>query len=186
MIANPEWIDLKPHSCLKILPRDLRIQAAITQQQKQVTLDFHLLGDLDEVKFPDMKAPTERMNNLWEHTCLEAFFAWDRHPYYWELNLSPSGDWNLYSFRKYRIGQKLERKVDSIVYQVSKWDSRQYRAAVTLDLEKILPSHPVQLEFSLTSVIETQVGSKSYWAFSHCGSQPDFHLRDSFVIHPQK
>jgi len=31
-------------------------------------------------------------------------------------------------------------------------------------------------------VIKLKNGEKSYWALAHRGKQPDFHLRESFVV----
>jgi hypothetical protein len=37
------------------------------------------------------------------------------------------------------------------------------------------------VEAALTAVIRTQQGSH-YFSLKHAGTQPDFHLRDSFVL----
>lgn len=37
------------------------------------------------------------------------------------------------------------------------------------------------IEVGITTVVKLASGEVSYWALVHCGKQPDFHLRDSFV-----
>ena len=39
-----------------------------------------------------------RRDGLWKATCFEAFLALPNQSRYWEINLSPNGDWAVYSF----------------------------------------------------------------------------------------
>ena len=50
----------------------------------------------------------QRRDGLWQHTCFEAFFGVLGSDDYWEFNLAPSGDWNVYRFAGYRAGQTPE------------------------------------------------------------------------------
>ena len=46
----------------------------------------------------------QRQDNLWRHTCFEVFLGRPGAKGYWELNIAPNGDWNLYQFSDYRSG----------------------------------------------------------------------------------
>ena len=48
----------------------------------------------------------QRCDRLWEHTCLEVFFGGPDSGAYGELNMSHSGDWNVYGFTAYRDGMR--------------------------------------------------------------------------------
>jgi hypothetical protein len=53
--------------------------------------------------------------------------------------------------------------------------------ALKLDLDKIVQADQV-LEAAISIVIKLKDGEVTYWALTHCGSQADFHRRDSFIV----
>src|SRR5215831_18468784 len=69
-----------------------------------LVLTYSLTGDLDAVLLPP-PAPPERTDELWRHTCFEAFLA-RAGAGYLEFNLSPSGQWAAYEFERYRVGMR--------------------------------------------------------------------------------
>ena len=77
-------------------------------------LTFNLQANHESDALKNLKASTgresskERQDNLWKHTCFEAFFARPDSEQYWELNVAPSGHWNLYQFDGYRSGGREE------------------------------------------------------------------------------
>lgn len=55
--------------------------------------------------------------------------------------------------------------------------------SLEIDLGKIV--RPEQkLEVAVSAVIKDIDGRMSYWALAHPGPQPDFHLRDGFILGP--
>ena len=60
-----------------------------------------LRGDIARLRIPEDCTP-ERTDQLWEHTCFEAFFAAHGESAYREFNFSPSGQWAAYAFKDYR------------------------------------------------------------------------------------
>jgi len=148
-----------------------------------LTLEYICSGDLLELLIPHEKESTSRLDNLWEHTCFEAFMTQNKGPEYWELNFSPSGDWNFYRFDDHRKGQSLEEKITNISSQIKTKTDQLFEAKVVLDLSAVFPGKSLSgIQLGLTAVIEELDHSKSYWALSHCGKQPDFHIRDSFTF----
>ena len=71
--------------------------------------DYTLHADLEQVRLPEAAAAGARTDELWRHTCFEAFIAaGDAGPYF-EFNFSPSGDWAAYRFSAYRAGMAQAR-----------------------------------------------------------------------------
>jgi len=79
--------------------------AADVQLTPGTTLVCHysLHGDMSQVRVPGARAG-RRADDLWKHTCFEAFVAADYTPGYFEFNFSPSLDWAAYRFADYRAG----------------------------------------------------------------------------------
>ncbi len=118
-----------------------------------------------------------RRDELWKSTCLEAFVLFAGGNYI-ELNFSPSGEWNAYSFDSYREGMKQEARLSaaSDFKSVKSGDplSANYLLSVKIDLAQAVKS-PQHFRLGLTSVIETDSGERSYWCLKHTGEKPDFH-----------
>jgi hypothetical protein len=137
-------------------------------------LRYCMTGDLAAVLIPEGKVG-ERCDRLWEHTCFEFFFGVPGDLGYWEVNLSPSGDWNCYRLTGYREGLVAEEKVGVVPFSV-------VRAQEALLLEVTFETADGPVELSVTAVVEGVDGRVGYWAVAHCGQEADFHRRDSFVV----
>ena len=150
----------------------------------QLQLQFRLQGPQEDLVCPSQTATAQRLDGLWQSTCLEAFFAVPGEPHYWEFNLSPSGDWNLYRLEEYRQGLRQEQGMGIRAISLEKevlGNAVQLKAEVALDLGETLRAEKT-LEGSLTAVIEQQGVGCSFWALEHCGEEADFHRRESFIL----
>lgn len=145
----------------------------------ELLIDFCFLGPLEMLLIPKAHKHPTRKDELWKHTCLEAFFCEDSSPStpYFEVNCSTSGDWNAYYFNSYRQGMSpaLNLNVQLTQHQCSH-DKALFRISIRGDI--IARIH----HLGVTAVVEFTEGSKSYYALKHAGSQPDFHLKESFNI----
>jgi hypothetical protein len=141
-----------------------------------LNLRYCMTGDLSAVLIPEGKVG-ERCDRLWEHTCFEFFFGIPGKKRYWEVNLSPSGDWNCYGLTDYREGLIAEEKVRSFPFSLLRAEQK-LQLEVAFDLRGLVPG---AVELSVTAVMEGFDGRLGYWAIAHCGQEADFHLRDSFV-----
>ena len=140
----------------------------------------------------------QRRDGLWQHTCFEAFIAAAGAPAYWEFNLSPLGDWNVYRFDGYRAGQCTESAYGQLPLRVigpraapPRGDCRLSAPGALLELELSCALPPMldntlragaALELGLTAVLETRGGELSYWALQHPGAEPDFHDRRGWLL----
>jgi hypothetical protein len=62
-----------------------------------LALTFVLQGDLASLRIPAQR-PCRRVDELWRHSCFEAFLMAGDGPGYREYNFSPSGEWAAYAF----------------------------------------------------------------------------------------
>ena len=151
-------------------------------------LTFNLQAKSESDALKDLKVTTaeslnneangERQDNLWKHTCFEAFFAKPDSEQYWELNVAPSGHWNLYQFDAYRSGGREEPEAS----HRQRPGNTMIRCCCGISLN-LAPwwTEPRLPELAITAVLETSTGALSYWALQHPGDKPDFHDRRSFL-----
>ncbi|WP_186540404.1 DOMON-like domain-containing protein [Synechococcus sp. BIOS-E4-1] len=121
----------------------------------------------------------QRLDNLWSHTCFEAFLARPGAKGYWEMNVSPNGDWNLYQFSDYRMGGMADPLAKAPVVNFS-MDRVGCLCTIQIPL-KPWWQHTEIPEIALTMVLEDQSGCLSYWALNHPRDKPDFHDRRGFL-----
>ena len=121
-----------------------------------------------------------RQDRLWEETCFELFLGAADSGEYWEINLSPSGHWNVYRFDRYREGMREERAFTSLPFDVRR-DPEALLLTAEIGIGKIVPEGK-DLAVGVAVVIGTIDGEKSHWAPVHPASRPDFHRRDGFAL----
>jgi hypothetical protein len=176
-----------PHPPDLTVSGQARLQAGhqASRQAGRLELSWRLAGDLDALVLPDPSETRRRCDGLWQTTCLEAFWGFAGQDAYWELNLAPSGDWNLYRLSHYR-GTLAPVALAAPPWQVRR-RAGELEVAVELDLGEVAGGDEsgvagLPLEVSLTAVIEQVGQGVSYWALAHTGAEPDFHRRDSFGL----
>ncbi|HVK61552.1 MAG TPA: DOMON-like domain-containing protein [Bdellovibrionales bacterium] len=148
---------------------------------------FEMSGSLNCLAVKSLKPKAERMraDELWKTTCMEIFVGPRGHHEYIEFNLSPSGDWNAYTFDSYRKGMRPtdDAMIDLETVELTA-DRFRMRGRLQSRREGELSDllRLPHLEASATAVIETAANEIQYWAVKHAGEKPDFHLRSSFSI----
>ena len=96
-------IELVPHpSCRATIEK---VEMLIWRDETTFDLDVRLFGSPLRVLLPTTDHP-ERKDELWNTTCFEAFLRPQGSDVYFELNMSPSGDWAAYRFNSYRSGMR--------------------------------------------------------------------------------
>ena len=142
-----------------------------------LTLTYVVTSAVADLAIP-AHAPPDRTDNLWKHTCCEAFILPGGGDAYVEFNLSPSTRWAAYSFTSYRQGMA---DLDLITPPAIDFNTAQtafgLRAAVASP--PTLAAAPWRL--GLSCVIEETGGALSYWALAHPSPAPDFHNAAGFT-----
>jgi hypothetical protein len=117
------------------------------------------------------------VDELWRHTCFEAFLRAKDGTAYYELNVSPSTEWALYSFKSCRKGM-------APVAGATPPEVRMQRTAHRLQMDVRLDLRSLSRvgSLALAAVVEDENARLSYWALTHPAPQPDFHHPDGFVL----
>ncbi|NJN23819.1 MAG: DOMON-like domain-containing protein [Acaryochloridaceae cyanobacterium RL_2_7] len=155
------------------------LSSDIAKTPTAINIEFHLTGDLSSIIWPEPESPRQRQDHLWETTCFELFFGPPNSTAYWEVNLAPSGHWNVYAFDDYRAGMKIEAAIATVNSQSSfASDEAHLTCSIPLNTLRLTSL----LEVSITAVLALKSGEISYWAVKHVASEADFHQRASFCL----
>lgn len=160
-----------------------KVEVLIWRDNGEFDLDFRLFGSPLRVLFPPWADAPSRTDGLWQTTCFEAFIRPLGGDAYFELNLSPSGNWASYRFDSYRSGMReasIFGRPDSDI-----WMENGIRMQdATFDISMIPELDPaIGWDIGLSAVIEEIDGTKSYWALDHGAGPPDFHNPACFAYH---
>lgn len=161
---------LKPHPEAAEAPASV-VEVHFERDGLLLWLRFVVWGEVDRILWPAAMAQG-RADDLWRHTCFEAFVATEDG--YVEYNLSPSSQWASYRFDSPRMGMRAADEVATVEGLDGAWDM------VALEARIELPHGAKRL--GLSAVIESADGAMSYWALAHPSAKPDFHHPDSFVL----
>lgn len=160
---------------------DITITGKVARQNNTLTIRCFIRGETETILLPEPSSHPSRQDDLWRATCLEFFLAFPEEPSYWEFNMSPSGDWNIYHMDEYRrVGFRQETLMERLPFSVQE-EAGCILVEASVDLNPITSrEHPVQV--GIASVIQTKDGHETYWALFHPQSQADFHTRESFIL----
>jgi hypothetical protein len=160
---------------------DINISGGIARQNNILTIHYSLMGNAELIRFPEISSHPTRKDDLWRATCYEFFLAIPDGSQYWEFNMSPSGDWNIYHMDAYRrVGFREETSIPQLQFSIRR-ELKCVLVEAMVDLNSMFAvENPIQA--GVTSVIQTKDGNETYWALSHPSSQADFHLRESFIL----
>ncbi|MBS1174198.1 MAG: hypothetical protein H6R05_329 [Burkholderiaceae bacterium] len=177
-----QWRDIVLHPHPAQLPAtDIQVKAGIVYTDDALVFSYQCRQQSDDdmgVLLPTPVVPTA-CDNLWQHTCCEAFIGAKDAEAYLEFNFSPSGCWAVYRFDGYRV-----RDESYVCRFAPNIELRQLSDGFELTAKissEVLPQTTSWL-VGLTAVIETTDGQTTYWALRHDAPQPDFHLRSQFLM----
>ena len=156
----------------------VRALTASVQREGEGILRFRyqLDAELSALRIPAMSV-SRRADELWKHTCFEAFMATDEG--YLEFNFSPSTEWAAYSFTSYRKGMAPVALASPPRIEVTRSASRLVVDA-RVEVRSFLQN--TKHRIALTAVIEDDSGRISYWALKHAPDKPDFHHAAGFIL----
>jgi hypothetical protein len=171
---------LKRHpDSLGVAASHIEVEVARPRADRLV-LSYVVTGKISGIRMPVVVAAA-RGEELWQHTCFEAFVRASSGDGYYEFNFSPSTQWAAYRFGGYRSGMSVPAEVRPFAIDVQSTPDR-YTLQTSLELDRLpgLP-HADVWRLGLSAVIEEMGGQKSYWALAHPPGRPDFHHMDCFT-----
>jgi hypothetical protein len=154
-----------------------RIEADVARPRPgSLILSYVVSGRISDLRFPPVVAAA-RTDELWRHTCFEAFVRGSAGPAYYEFNISPSTQWAAYRLDSYRGGMRVATEIGVPRIEVQS-GAETYTLQAALEFDGL--SSPLHL--GLSAVLEETDGRKSYWALAHPPGKADFHHSDCFTL----
>jgi hypothetical protein len=143
-------------------------------------LSYVVTGKIGDLRIPPV-VTSARTDELWRHTCFEAFVGSSANAAYCEFNFAPSTQWAAYRFSSYRSGMQVAVDVRAPRIEVQSGPERYtLQATLALDWLSSLPGG-ARWRLGLSAVIEEVSGRRSYWALAHPPGKADFHHSDCFA-----
>jgi hypothetical protein len=156
-----------------------RIAVDVERNLGHINLRYEVTGSIAKLRLPPFGA-SGRTDELWKHTCFEAFIRPVPGEAYFEFNLAPSTQWAAYGFTSTRTGM---HHADAAPTRIeAEQETGTYVLKATLDFTKLPFSNSTPLRLNISAVIEDTDGRKTYWALAHPADKPDFHNPDCFVL----
>jgi len=158
----------------------LKIEAIANISQKNIKLNFQIIGNI-EAYFIHSKLENEekieRKNELWKSTCFELFIANEQSEEYYEINISPFKQWNIYHFDGYKKGMKEFKKVSEPIIQMTK-ENYNYKLSFEIEFnQKIFNNEG--LSFNLATIILDKNNLRHFYTM-YPRKTADFHNRMSW------
>src|ERR1700731_3017034 len=100
-----------------------------------LVLSYLVTGRISDLRIPPAVAAA-RTDELWRHTCFEAFVRTSLGPAYYEFNFAPSSQWAAYRFDRYRSGMRVAAEIGAPRIEVQS-DAERYTLQVALELDEL-------------------------------------------------
>src|SRR5581483_6196688 len=176
-MSSSRQVSLTPHPSLPQGPAQ-SIAVCVALDGDLLSLGYKLCAPDNRVRLPPLRA-VARADELWRHTCFEAFLRIPGEGSYLELNFSPSGEWAAYRFEGYRSGMRPDPEITAPELQIDTTAGCEIRAQVPVPPRLRTAT---ALTLGLAAVVESVDGTLSYWALRHAGATPDFHHPEGFML----
>jgi hypothetical protein len=171
-------LQLHPESsCFAVTHIDAEV---LRPQAHNVIFTYVVTGTIADLAMPPVATST-RADELWRHTCFEAFVASSQSVAYYEFNFAPSTQWAAYRFSNYRTDLRVATEIDAPQITVRS-NPEHYVLQASVELGQLLFCRCPALRIGLSAVIEETSGRRSYWALAHPPGKADFHHSDSFAL----
>jgi hypothetical protein len=171
-------LQLHPESsCFAVTHIDVEV---LRPQAHNFMFTYVVTGTITDLAMPPVATST-RADELWRHTCFEAFVGSSQSVAYYEFNFAPSTQWAAYRFSNYRTDMHVATEISTPQITVQSNPER-YVLRASLQLGQLLLSGGSTLRVGLSAVIEEGSGRRSYWALAHPPGKADFHHSDSFAL----
>jgi hypothetical protein len=98
-------------------------------------LSYLVTGRISDLRIPPAVAAA-RTDELWRHTCFEAFVRTSLGPAYYEFNFAPSTQWAAYRFDNYRSGMRVATEMSAARIEVQSSQAC-YRMQASLEMDQM-------------------------------------------------
>jgi hypothetical protein len=177
-VGTRQTLRLHPESsCFAVTRIDVKV---LRPQAHNLTFAYVVTGTIRDLAVPSATAGA-RTDELWRHTCFEAFVGSLQSVAYYEFNFAPSTQWAAYRFSDYRTNMRVATEINAPRITVRSNPER-YVLQASLELGQLLFSRSSTLRVGLSAVLEEINGHRSYWALAHPPGKVDFHHSDSFAL----
>ena len=153
------------------------IKASIELQNSQLKLNYQIVDKIFKYHFPK-QTKQQRVDNLWLDTCFELFIANRGKEEYWEINISPSTEWNSYHFTKYKEGMRESNLFSTPQIETSGSETR-YRLSFETTIQKGILIK--ELEINISIILLDRDGKRNFYSINRRDDYPDFHDRLGWV-----
>jgi hypothetical protein len=128
--------------------------------------------------WPDLKEERlrERRDEIWKNDCMEVFWS-ENGTSYWEMNLAPNGDWQIYFFEDYR-----KKGCPEMSLRLTDLKSRKEKDVFHMEGKIGGPRGSfLQVQLFQPTVILREKEGFLFWAPKHEEQRPDFHKMSLWV-----
>jgi hypothetical protein len=108
------------------------------------------------------------------------FWAEEGRKNYWELNLAPTGAWNVYDFTDYRTGMRQEERIGKPFIEIKR-TAESFAVRAKLEIGSLHAGN-APLRVGVSAVLAHWDSRLSYWALVHPAEKPDFHAPQGFLL----
>ena len=153
------------------------VTAMIELRDNRFMLEYQISGNLSHYHFPKI-IKQQRADKLWLDTSFELFIASANSDEYWEINVSPSTQWNSYYFRSYKEGMRVSNIISTPTIKMHKYHN-EYR----LSFESIILKENFNqaLLINLCVILLDSKGVRHFYSIERREGSPDFHDRAYFT-----
>jgi hypothetical protein len=164
-----------------VCPAVTRVEVDIVRPRTDtLILSYVAAGIIGDLRLSPV-TKSARSDELWHHTCFEAFVGMKADARYYEFNLAPSTQWAVYQFDSYRSGMRDATGMPGPQIEVAS-RAGSFTLRAVLDLSRSELSGNAAWRLGLSAVIEDINGRRAYWALAHPPGKPDFHHSDCFAV----
>src|SRR5215475_5862387 len=111
-----------------------RVEVEVARRHADsLVLRYLVSGRIGDLRLPCVTPPA-RADQLWQHTCFEAFVGSSAHAGYYEFNFAPSTQWAAYRFGSYRKDMRVATELKAPRIEVFSAPDC-YTLQVSLDLD---------------------------------------------------
>ena len=155
---------------------NITVKTIIQLQDNLLKLNYQIVGDLSNYHFPQ-NSKQQRADELWLDSCFELFISHPHKNEYWEINISPSTEWNIYHFTSYKEDMRVSNIISTPTIK-----SYRYEHEYKLSFETIIQKENFDklLLINLCVILLDKKGVRNFYSMDRREGSPNFHDRACF------